>query len=78
MQIVIYDFAGRDRHRSAPFAWAPPPQGATQRGAPLTALFWAPMGDRLFVHNFESDPRTGVYDLERDQLTLLEGAVLDN
>jgi hypothetical protein len=75
MQIVVYDLDGKERHRSTPICWSPPAQDATVRDVEPTALFWAPKGEQLLVHDYGAEPRTGVYDLKKDRLTLLEGAL---
>jgi hypothetical protein len=75
MQIVIYDLEGKEWQRSKPCAWSRTPGDDAERIVKPTALYWSPRGDRLLVHDYDGEPKTGVYDMRTGRLNLLPHAL---
>jgi hypothetical protein len=75
MQIVIYDLEGKEWQRSKPFAWSRTLPDGTKRIVKATALYWAPRGNKLLIHDYDDEPRTGIYDIRTGQLDLVLGAL---
>ncbi len=75
VEIVIYDFAGKQIARSKEFAWFRKVSlfqllavASLDSGA---MLFWSPRDDKLIVTDFIA---TGIYDVARDDFKLIENA----
>jgi hypothetical protein len=75
MQIIRYDFNGKELHRSPGLPWHTPdfkgPIGTT-------SLFWSPLGDKILVTDTnEKIPRgIAIYDLATERLIPLKGHFL--
>jgi Tol biopolymer transport system component len=70
LQVVLYDFQGKQLHQSKEFPWAPPRENAV--GGTATLLFWSPKDDMVVVTDMSE---TGIYNVKADGLKVIEKAV---
>jgi hypothetical protein len=70
LQIVRYDRAAKELHRSKAFAWvAAKGKDSLETREDKPQLFWAPRGDKIVVH---VHMRTGIYDVKADSMQQLD------
>src|SRR5262245_9770245 len=76
-EIVVYDLAGKEQHRSPPITWRAAPAGDNNERLVPTMVFWDPTGTKILVSElFESKPRIGIYDVAGKKMQLMDGQLL--
>jgi Tol biopolymer transport system component len=74
-QIVVYDWTGKESHRSAQMKWKA--AGEKKEGILGTMVFWDYAGNKLlFSAPFEKEPQTGIYHPQTKQLRIVTGRLL--
>jgi dipeptidyl aminopeptidase/acylaminoacyl peptidase len=70
VQVIVYDLAGKEQHRSAEHAWKPR-KGHDDKWEYRTELYWARQGDRLLVHakGIDDIDHPVIYDLTTKTMT---------
>jgi hypothetical protein len=68
LEMVLYDFQGKQLHQSKAFAWAPPPM-PNAISLNTLMLFWSPKDDMVVVSDAE---QTGIYSVKADTLKVIE------
>jgi hypothetical protein len=65
LQVVVYDFAGKEAHQSPRLPWGTMAKGPPEDINTATQLFWAPDGAKLLVYGSvnATDGTTGLYDV---------------
>jgi Tol biopolymer transport system component len=71
LQVIIYDLAGKEVHRSKDLPWTNEGKGG-DAGPMGTEVYWAASAGKLVVGNLD-DLKTGIYDLTKKLLVTLDG-----
>ncbi len=77
VELIIYDFQGKELHRSPVFTW----KEAEYKDEVTRALYWGPHLHKLIVHCYGKRGQrglgvTGIYDLNNKNLIFLDGLPL--
>jgi hypothetical protein len=76
-QVVIYDWEGKELHRSPEINWSGASAEPKERQPLGTILFWDPTGKKLLVSGaFQSEPRSGIYDPATKQMKMVDGQLM--
>lgn len=69
LQVVVYDLAGKETHRSESFQWKYNEPQDAEAPKPKSEVYWAPQGDKVLV--MVSD-NPGIYDLKTKKMKQLD------